>query len=258
MSVQEQNAQKQKISNLEKEVLVSENKKNQETFETFYTSTPTEEGNFYDELITKEYKKNISLFKITMLNQENTKAKIQFLDDDKTLKIAFNVYESAIKPICTSKMAFNMNKHKGIIPLEQGTMVKKGKMWCPDKKILIDYYPSLKEESLEEKSNEIFYLSTPNKDGSFNADSVRETFTYGASIYKFTKISDDKAKFKIDSNEGSIKLALAFPNSNIQPSCEEQNAYTKNVKEIITEEDGEAKLKGNKWKIVKPAKIRYE
>ncbi len=112
--------------------------------------------------------------------------------------------------------------------------------------------------NLESKPSEVFYLSTPNKDGSFNVSSIRDSFKYGASIYQFTKTSRNRARFRIDSNEGAIKLALAFPDSNIEPSCELQNAYRKNSSTIITEEEGEAELKGNKWRVIKPVKIRYE
>ncbi|MEM4710660.1 MAG: AAA family ATPase [Candidatus Woesearchaeota archaeon] len=108
----------------------------------------------------------------------------------------------------------------------------------------------------EEK--EIFYLSTPNSDGSFNNSSASTKYKVGASIYRFTKISDNLAEFEIDQTESSIKLAIQYPDRNIDPACEAQNAYNPKAKTIVTISPGIAELVGDKWIVKEKAEILYE
>lgn len=104
-----------------------------------------------------------------------------------------------------------------------------------------------------------FYLSTPNSDGSFNNSSANPTYKEGASIYKFQNFKDNRAKFEIDQHDASIKLALAYPDKNIDPVCDAQNAFDPRARRIYTAEPGIAELSSdNKWKVITKAKIRYE
>jgi hypothetical protein len=104
---------------------------------------------------------------------------------------------------------------------------------------------------------EIFYLSTPNADGSFNERSASATYREGASIYRFTRTSMNRARFQLDEREASIKLALQYPDRNIDPVCDAENAFNPKAKTIITNSAGEAELVGDKWFKNKKAKIRY-
>ncbi|HOY30363.1 MAG TPA: hypothetical protein PKW80_00650 [Bacteroidales bacterium] len=114
-----------------------------------------------------------------------------------------------------------------------------------------------KEQKETPKDDNVFYLSVPNPDGSFNLSSVTLEFKNGASIYRFTKKSAGRASFCIDGRKGAMDFALQFPTSHIIPACEPQNAHSFNSR-IVTIEEGIAELSGDKWKIVKKAKIRYE
>src|SRR6218665_1260512 len=49
-----------------------------------------------------------------------------------------------------------------------------------------------------------FFLSVPNSDGSFNVSLVSPVYREGASIYKFTKIGNNRAEFQIDDREASV------------------------------------------------------
>lgn len=109
-----------------------------------------------------------------------------------------------------------------------------------------------------ETRKEIFFLSTPNLNGSFNESSASATFREGASIYRFTKESFNKATFCIDEREASIKLALQYPDKSIDPVCEALNAYNARATKIVTKKPGTAELKGDKWVIQTKAKISYE
>lgn len=110
-----------------------------------------------------------------------------------------------------------------------------------------------------EKTVHNFYLSTPNSDGSFNNSSANSTYKEGASIYKFQNSQANRAKFKIDEHDASVKLALAYPDKNIDPVCDAQNAFDPRARRIFTVEPGIAELSSdNKWKVITKAKIRYE
>lgn len=109
-----------------------------------------------------------------------------------------------------------------------------------------------------EVRQEIFFLSSPNSDGSFDESSASSIYKEGATIYRFTKIENNKANFKIDEKEASIKLALQYRDKRIDPVCDALNAFNPRAARIITEQQGEAELQNGKWTINNKAKIRYE
>ena len=106
----------------------------------------------------------------------------------------------------------------------------------------------------------ILYLSTPNADGSFNESSAQNSYREGASIYKFTLLSIDRANFEIDVRESSIRLALQYPDKNIDPVCNALNSFTVNTKSIRTDKPGTAVKDGDKWIVTNASKaiIKYE
>ena len=112
--------------------------------------------------------------------------------------------------------------------------------------------------SNSEEKVEIFYLSTPNLDGSFNESSSSPMYKEGATIYKFTKTSFNKAKFEIDSKSASMKLALQYPDKNIDPVCDAVGPYFPTATRIATIQPGEVELQGDKWIKITKAKISYE
>ena len=133
---------------------------------------------------------------------------------------------------------------------------------------LNDNNKSLKENSgsnynqsptiIAETGTDFFYLSTPNADGSFNESSVSLNYKGGASIYKFKKLSNSKSSFQIDDKESSVRLALQFPDKNIDPVCDALNAFNPKATKIKTDQPGEAELQNGKWVVTKKSKIRYE
>lgn len=86
------------------------------------------------------------------------------------------------------------------------------------------------------------------------------TYIKGATIYRFSKISSNRAKFQIDEKDDSVKLALQFTDKNIDPVCDAVNAYNPKATRITTVEQGEAELQNGKWIVEKnkKAKIKYE
>lgn len=120
--------------------------------------------------------------------------------------------------------------------------------------------PTFQESKDLEIKTEIFFLSTPNSDGSFNESSSSSTYRDGASIYRFTKIGGYRAKFQIDDKDASARLALLYPDKNIDPVCDAINAFNPKSTRITTVEQGEAELQNGKWVVDrnKKAKIKYE
>ena len=105
---------------------------------------------------------------------------------------------------------------------------------------------------------EFFYLSTPNSEGSFNKSSISSVFKPGASIFKFSRLSETFSEFAIDDNAAAIKMAVMYPNNIVDPVCETINAFNPDSKKIITITPGEAELMGDKWTVTKKAIISYE
>ena len=111
-----------------------------------------------------------------------------------------------------------------------------------------------------EPTREVFYLSIPNEDGSFNNKYASPIYKEGTSVYKFTKTSNNEADFKIDEREASVRSVLEFPDKNIDPVCEAENAFNPRASRIYTPPDrvGKAELIGDKWKVTRKARITYE
>lgn len=120
--------------------------------------------------------------------------------------------------------------------------------------------PTYQEVKQPEVITQTFFLSTPNSDGSFNESSASSTFKDGASIYRFIKVGNNKAKFQIEEKDASAKLALQYPDKNIDPVCDAVNAFNPKATRITTIEQGEAELQNGKWIVEKnkKAKIKYE
>lgn len=118
--------------------------------------------------------------------------------------------------------------------------------------------PTIQEIKQPEVITQTFFLSTPNSDGSFNESSSLSTYKDGATIYRFTKTGNNRAKFQIDEKDASTRLALQYPDKNIDPVCDAVNAFNPMASKITTVEPGAAELIGSKWIVNNKAKIRYE
>ncbi|WP_448376455.1 hypothetical protein [Fervidobacterium sp.] len=113
-------------------------------------------------------------------------------------------------------------------------------------------------QSSQSHQEEVFYLSTPNSDGSFNRSSASSEYREGASVYRFMKTSHNRATFEVDEREGAIRLALDYHYRAIEPVCEAENTFVREARGIKTIHPGEAELQGEKWVVTRKAKIRYE
>ena len=115
--------------------------------------------------------------------------------------------------------------------------------------------------SVPEKPKVIeFYMSTPNPDGSFEADQGSDMFRQTISLFKFT--SDPKnpltASFEFFSDDSGTKDALANPKRYLEPVCYEENDAFTGAKKIVITKAGTAYKNGDKWVVDKNNKLRIK
>ena len=170
------------------------------------------------------------------------------------LRNRINLLESEVSKLREEVKALAVKLRSAEIPMEifVGGIVAK-----PAPQITPQIPVSIPQPEIPTTSH-IFFLSTPNSDGSFNNSSASLLYKEGASIYKFQNIKENQANFKIDEREASTKLAMRFPDKNIDPVCDAVNKFDPNPKSIFTVEPGLAELVGDKWRVITKARIRYE
>jgi hypothetical protein len=105
-----------------------------------------------------------------------------------------------------------------------------------------------------------FYMSTPNPDGSFEADQGSDLFRQTISLFKFT--SDPKnpltASFEFFSDDSGTKDALSNPKRYLEPVCYEENDAFTGAKKIVITKEGIAYKNGDKWIVDKNNKLRIK
>lgn len=134
------------------------------------------------------------------------------------------------------------------------------KFSCRDNVSNLTLTPKLIEEKPKELYQQEFFMSTPNKDGSFNQSSFSLIFRPTASIYRFVIQSPDnnRASFYFADDEKAVSTAVNYPDTYIDPVCIPENAINYNAKRIITIKPGIAEKDSDKWTVIKKAIIKYE
>ncbi|MDR1898091.1 MAG: hypothetical protein LBR10_15020 [Prevotellaceae bacterium] len=115
------------------------------------------------------------------------------------------------------------------------------------------------QNTTKQPESKVFYMSTPNFDGSFWDRNSRQELDPTAACYKFVEENSGVAKFYTVEHDQFYQRALQNPYNILDPVCEATNAMANNRK-IKTIEPGTARKSGDKW-IVNPtakAKIKYE
>jgi hypothetical protein len=104
-------------------------------------------------------------------------------------------------------------------------------------------------------SKSIFYLSTPNANGSFK-DSRSNTMNPSMHMYEFALIDNNTARFKIIDNPVIAQEAINAPETYLKPVCDYLGGFNSSAKSIRTMEMGVAELTGDKWELRTKAKIK--
>lgn len=109
-------------------------------------------------------------------------------------------------------------------------------------------------------AEQVFYLPTPNPDGSFPASTLSGSYREGASIYQMTLPGGDggHAVFQLCRDETAIRLALQYVELRIDPCCRALNACTGATRNIIPDAPGRLELRGDRWVVTDKANIHYE
>lgn len=112
----------------------------------------------------------------------------------------------------------------------------------------------------EKPKQEVFYMATPNEDGSFEVSSRSDEFRATQSLYQFVINSNDttKASFTFYSDEAGIRDAVNYPHTYIAPVCEPDNALNQNARQILTIQPGLAEKRNTRWIVTQKTKIRYQ
>lgn len=105
-----------------------------------------------------------------------------------------------------------------------------------------------------------FYMSTPNPDGSFEADQGSDAFRNTVSLYKFTVSANNplKATFVFSSDAVGTSDSLNNPKTFIEPVCYQANDAFPGASKVFTTTPGTAEKRNNKWVVVDKAKIKYQ
>jgi hypothetical protein len=103
------------------------------------------------------------------------------------------------------------------------------------------------------------YLSSANKDGSFNKSSERTSFVEGASILAFEPIANNRFAVYIDTkNPSAVKMALQYPDKRIEPTFEAISAFNPKAKTIQTIKPAIVELQGDKYVLIERGEIDYD
>ena len=103
------------------------------------------------------------------------------------------------------------------------------------------------------------YLSSANKDGSFNKSSERNSFVEGASILAFEPIGNNRFAVYIDTkNPSAVTMALQYPDKRIEPTFEAISAFNPKAKTIQTIKPAIVELQGNKYVLIEKGEIDYD
>jgi len=110
----------------------------------------------------------------------------------------------------------------------------------------------------EQVKNEVFYMSVPNEDGTFD---VGGKTTKESALYEFIVDAQNQslAKFSFAARDTKIiQSVVDYSQSYINPVCDPQNALNQNAKKITTIRPGTAEKRNDKWIVLTKAQIKYE
>lgn len=112
----------------------------------------------------------------------------------------------------------------------------------------------------DKPKQEVFYMATPNEDGTFDVAGRSNEFRGTQSLYRFTAEAgnNNKATFCFYSDEAGLQDAVNYPHTYITPVCDPQNALNQNARSIRTIRTGTAEKRNDKWVVTTKTQISYE
>jgi hypothetical protein len=196
----------------------------------------------------------LSLFTFLLKNRDNVKNNIKSLNES-YIEITSKTKSQNLQGTSTSLT--NQTE-----PLEERLKNLEAKINALSQNQVsgIDVQPAKKYESdnYSTMPASILYFSSPEANGFFLAEYGKEVSSSSASMYQFKITSYNSAIFSVIENDQATQLMLSAKETNIDPACKANNAYSPNAKRIVTHTAGKATLEGDKWRIVEKATISYE
>ena len=114
------------------------------------------------------------------------------------------------------------------------------------------------DTNLVKPTTKIYYFLAPISDNTFNDAHKKNELEYGNSMFKFTVTDKDtRANFEFCGDKNVINYVMRFPDESIDRVCEYLNSKSEFKLGLITESPGVAELKGDKWIVKQPAKIKF-
>ncbi len=119
--------------------------------------------------------------------------------------------------------------------------------------------PKVGSTSAPDGNANVFYLSTPNQDGTF-VGSPMDSFDPAHAVYKFTLRGGNEleAHFAIVDHEAIIADALDHPESLLKPVCDYEGGFNDAARHIETLKPGLARRHNGVWTVQTPALIRFK
>ncbi|SDM78824.1 hypothetical protein [Siphonobacter aquaeclarae] len=123
--------------------------------------------------------------------------------------------------------------------------------------------PVTEEQPAEEPAPEEpaeFYLSTPNKDGSFR-DLRASRFDPSQSLYRVVQISPFEAEFEFVNDPILVSEALRYPETFLDPVCDYGGGIQYGARHILTIAKGrllKTNIDADRWELQHKAIIRFE
>ena len=103
-----------------------------------------------------------------------------------------------------------------------------------------------------------YYLSVPNKDGSFNLSSARKNIVDGASIWQFEILGNDLFAISLPKSESTRKMAVSYVDKTVDPIFETKGfAMDKKIVDIKVIRPAIVQLVGDKFILKEKGDLEY-
>jgi hypothetical protein len=103
----------------------------------------------------------------------------------------------------------------------------------------------------------VFYMGDP-YENDFLINSKSDTYSIGATMYKFYILSQNESEFEFISDYETIKQIHVNNISSLRSACKSENEYNSSISRVVTVKKGKARFQEDKWVIIEKAKIRFE
>lgn len=130
----------------------------------------------------------------------------------------------------------------------------------PETPVAAEEAPEVVEEEPAIAAPEEFYLSTPNKDGSFR-DLRASRFDPSQSLYRVIQITPFEAEFEFVDDPILVSEALRYPETFLDPVCDYGGGIQYGARHILTVAKGrllKTTFDADRWELQHKAIIRFE